>query len=95
MGRPVKLDLAIERGAYAPGSGRDNSSFKQYAPRSGNTVFIKGFDTSAGVDQIRSSLEEHFGSCGEITRISIPKDFESGQCKGSVGSPHRNALYLG
>lgn len=34
--------------------------------------------------QIRSSLEEHFGSCGEITRVSIPKDYETGASKGSV-----------
>nr|CAB3494467.1 unnamed protein product [Digitaria exilis] len=82
MGRPVRVDLAIERGAYTPGSGRDNSSFKKFAARSGNTVFIKGFDTSSGEDQIRSALEEHFASCGEITRISIPKDYETGASKG-------------
>lgn len=32
--------------------------------------------------QIRSSLEEHFGSCGDISRISIPKDYETGSAKG-------------
>jgi hypothetical protein len=45
--------------------------------------------------QIRSALEEHFGSCGEIVRISIPKDYETGASKGSVGSSHINALYFG
>lgn len=34
--------------------------------------------------QVRSSLEEHFGSCGEISRMSIPKDYESGSVKGYV-----------
>ena len=34
--------------------------------------------------QIRNSLEQHFSSCGEITRISIPKDYESGAVKGYV-----------
>lgn len=34
--------------------------------------------------QIRSSLEEHFGSCGEIKRVSIPKDRETGSNKGFV-----------
>jgi len=82
MGRPVKVDIAVERGAYTPGSGRDNGSFNKSAPRSGNTVFIKGFDTSSGEDQIRSALEKHFGSCGEIVRISIPKDYETGAPKG-------------
>jgi len=82
MGRLVRVDIAVERGAYTPGSGRDNSSFNKSAPRSGNTVFIKGFDTSSGEDQIRSALEKHFGSCGEIVRISIPKDYETGAPKG-------------
>lgn len=100
---------------------RDNSSFKKFAARSGNTVFIKGFDTSSGEDQvilssfcyhcvpffwnsisifiwhcvfaqIRSALEEHFASCGEITRISIPKDYETGASKGSV--LHISLLYI-
>jgi nucleolin len=34
--------------------------------------------------QIRSKLEQHFGSCGEVTRVSIPKDFDSGYVKGYV-----------
>lgn len=34
--------------------------------------------------QIRSSLEEHFGSCGEITRISVPKEYETGAPRGWV-----------
>ncbi|XLS78039.1 hypothetical protein HN51_062264 [Arachis hypogaea] len=28
--------------------------------------------------EIRASLNEHFGSCREISRVSVPKDFESG-----------------
>uniref|UniRef100_A0A0D9W9M5 RRM domain-containing protein n=1 Tax=Leersia perrieri TaxID=77586 RepID=A0A0D9W9M5_9ORYZ len=82
MGRPVKLDMARERGAYTPGSGGDNSSFKKPAQSSGNTIFIRGFDTSLDIHQIRGSLEEHFGSCGEITRVSVPKDYETGASKG-------------
>jgi len=52
MGRPVRVDIAVERGAYTPGSGRDNGSFHKSAPRSGNTVFIKGFNTSSGEDEV-------------------------------------------
>ena len=86
MGRPVRVDIAVERGAYTPGSGgfsisslvvllsgmassvyyqslsmwpefsvllrRDNGFFHKSAPRSGNTVFIKGFNTSSGEDQV-------------------------------------------
>ncbi|XP_058081512.1 uncharacterized protein LOC131229538 [Magnolia sinica] len=33
--------------------------------------------------QILSSLEEHFGTCGEIARISAPKDYDTGASKGS------------
>lgn len=34
--------------------------------------------------QIRSALEKHFGECGEITRVSIPSDYETGAIKGWV-----------
>jgi len=36
--------------------------------------------------QIKASLEKHFGSCGEIVRISIPKCRESGDVKGYISS---------
>lgn len=34
--------------------------------------------------QIKSSLEEHFGSCGEISRVSLLVDRETGALKGFV-----------
>ncbi|KAL0409157.1 UNVERIFIED_CONTAM: Nucleolin 2 [Sesamum radiatum] len=71
LGRPVRLDLARERGANTPKGGRAQ----------GQTIFVRGFNKYDGEDQIRSSLEEHFGSCGEITRVSIPKD-QDGAVKG-------------
>ncbi|RYR18348.1 hypothetical protein Ahy_B03g062960 isoform A [Arachis hypogaea] len=37
----------------------------------------RGFDKSLG-EEIRASLNEHFGSCREISRVSVLKDFESG-----------------
>ncbi|KAJ6398117.1 hypothetical protein OIU77_019014 [Salix suchowensis] len=43
---------------------------------------LRGFDKFGGEDEIRSSLQEHFGSCGEIKRISIPTDYETGAIKG-------------
>lgn len=39
---------------------------------------------SAFFFQIKASLEEHFGSCGEIQRISIPTFHDSGAVKGYV-----------
>ncbi|KAK1385425.1 Nucleolin 1 [Heracleum sosnowskyi] len=76
LGRQVKLDLAREKGAYTPASG-DDSHQKGGKPQ-GQTVFVRGFDTSDGEEQIRSALEKHFGSCGEIARVSIPQDREGG-----------------
>ncbi|CAA6668539.1 unnamed protein product [Spirodela intermedia] len=94
FGRQVRLDLARERGAFTPQSGlpvywamlclqEDNNSYQKGGRGSeSQTVFIKGFDRSLDEDQVRSSLEQHFGSCGEITRISVPKDYETGGPKG-------------
>ncbi|GFP92561.1 nucleolin 1 [Phtheirospermum japonicum] len=74
--REIRLDLARERGErgqYTPG---------QKGPRSdAQTIFVKGFDSYEGEDQIRASLKAHFGSCGEIQRVSIPKG-EDGNSKG-------------
>ncbi|KAI3453271.1 hypothetical protein Pfo_009934 [Paulownia fortunei] len=79
LGRPVRLDLAKERGSYTPYSGsKDTQSFQKGGRAQGQTIFVRGFNKYDGEDQIRSSLEEHFGSCGEITRISIPKDQDGG-----------------
>ncbi|XP_042053309.1 nucleolin 1-like [Salvia splendens] len=79
LGREVRLDMAKERGAATPFSGgRDSQSFQRGGAAQGQTVFIRGFNKFDGEDQIRSALEEHFGGCGEITRVSIPKDQEGG-----------------
>ncbi|KAM0960935.1 hypothetical protein ACFX13_020699 [Malus domestica] len=84
LGRDVRLDLARERGekgAYTPTGSESNSH--QKGPRGASkTIFIRGFDSSLGEDEIRSSLQEVFSSCGEITRVSIPKDYETGASKG-------------
>ncbi|KAI3812335.1 hypothetical protein L1987_17042 [Smallanthus sonchifolius] len=79
--RAVRLDLAKERGAYTPSEGNDRSSQKS-GQSQGLTVFVRGFGTDDGFDIVKSTLEEHFGQCGEISRMSIPKDFESGGPKG-------------
>ncbi|GMY17612.1 nucleolin 1 [Fagus crenata] len=81
IGRPVKLDFARERGQYTPNNGKENS-FQKGGRGQSHTAYVRGFDKSVGEDEIRSALQEHFGSCGEITRLSIPKDFESGSVKG-------------
>ncbi|KAL9265689.1 Nucleolin 2-like protein [Drosera capensis] len=80
-GRTLRLDFAGERGSYSPHS-KENNSFQKGGRAEEKSLFIRGFDKSLGEDQIRNALQEHFGSCGEITRVSIPKDYESGAVKG-------------
>lgn len=77
LGRQIKLDMAREKGAYTPASGNENSHQKG-GKAQGQTVFVRGFDTSDSEEQIRSALEKHFGSCGNISRVSIPQDREGG-----------------
>ncbi|XP_062090041.1 nucleolin 1 isoform X11 [Humulus lupulus] len=83
LGRGLRLDLAREKGQNATATpyNKERGSFQQSGGKS-NTVYIRGIDTSVGEDEIRSSLQEQFGECGEITRISIPKDYDSGSFKG-------------
>ncbi|XP_042398064.1 nucleolin 2-like isoform X1 [Zingiber officinale] len=71
FGRGVRLDVTRERGSYTPQSGKDN--YQKGSKGQSQTIFVKGFDRSLEEDQIMSSLEEHFGSCRGITRISIPR----------------------
>ncbi|XP_044396467.1 nucleolin 2 isoform X3 [Triticum aestivum] len=81
-GRPVRLDFACERGTITPGSRRDNSSFKKPGQSSSYAAFIRGFDSSLGEDENRRSLQQHLSSCGEITRVSIAKDYDTCASKG-------------
>ncbi|PWA66671.1 Nucleotide-binding, alpha-beta plait [Artemisia annua] len=77
MGRSVRLELARERGAFTPGS-RNEKPYKKCQ----GTVFVRGFDTKGGLDNVKNALEKHFGNCGEITRTSIPKYNDSGNLRG-------------
>ncbi|XP_047056272.1 nucleolin 2-like [Lolium rigidum] len=60
MGRSVRLNFAQERGAFTPGSGRDNNSFKNPGQSSNSTAFIIGFDSSLGEDQVIRSAKHFF-----------------------------------
>uniref|UniRef100_A0A453RW58 RRM domain-containing protein n=1 Tax=Aegilops tauschii subsp. strangulata TaxID=200361 RepID=A0A453RW58_AEGTS len=61
---------------------RDGGSFGKPSGGPSLSVFVKGFDSSQQEDAIRSSLQEHFSKCGEITRVSVPMDYENGASKG-------------
>lgn len=58
----------------------------------GQKIFVKGFDASLAEDDIRHALTEHFASCGEITRVSVPMDRETGSSKGCVTSSTTSIL---
>ncbi|KAB1206156.1 Nucleolin 2 [Morella rubra] len=81
LGRAVKLDFARERGAYTPQSGKESSNSFQRGGQT-HTAYVRGFDKYLGIDEIKGALENHFGSCGEMTRVSVPKDYETGDVKG-------------
>jgi nucleolin len=80
-GRAVRLDIAAERGASAPRT-RDGGSFGKPSGGPSLSVFVKGFDTSQQRDDINFALKEHFSKCGEVTRVSVPVDYETGECRG-------------
>jgi hypothetical protein len=70
LGRDVRLDLAREKGSNTPYS-KDSSSFPKGGSGQSQTIFVRGFDKSAGEDEVMIS---HCGSfkgqfCGpEISR---------------------------
>uniref|UniRef100_A0A804MJE2 RRM domain-containing protein n=1 Tax=Zea mays TaxID=4577 RepID=A0A804MJE2_MAIZE len=80
-GREVRHDFAKGRSTQNPRNGNDGS-FQKAARGNKNSIFIRGFDKNLSEDEIQSSLEQHFSDCGEMTRVSIPTDHESGAIKG-------------
>ncbi|XP_013637896.1 PREDICTED: nucleolin 1-like [Brassica oleracea var. oleracea] len=83
LGRDIRLDVAQERGerpAYTPQSGA-GGNFRS-SGGGGQSIFVKGFDSSLPEEDIKSALSAHFASCGDITRVSVPCDRETGASKG-------------
>ncbi|KAI3841893.1 hypothetical protein MKX03_024970 [Papaver bracteatum] len=70
-GRHDKLDFSRERGDRG-----DRGAFTPqsggYQKPEGRTIYIRGFDISM----------DNFGTCGNISRVSIPKDYDTGAAKG-------------
>ncbi|EOA22764.1 hypothetical protein CARUB_v10003477mg, partial [Capsella rubella] len=48
------------------------------------TILVRGFDCSFPRDDIKSSLEKHFGSCGKITRVFVPVECHTNSPLGFV-----------
>lgn len=76
------LELARQRGVYTRGS----SSMDTFSQRGGEgqvkTIYVRGFKSSDSYDNIKITLVKHFEKCGDITRVGILKDHESGLPKG-------------
>jgi nucleolin len=79
-GRQIKVDIS-EKKANTPHGERTPRGNGASATDT-TTVFVKGFDTSEGEDAARAALNEAFGACGEITRMRLPTDRDSGELKG-------------
>ncbi|XP_028766984.1 nucleolin 1 isoform X3 [Neltuma alba] len=77
----IRLDLAHEKIVHSFNSGIHGNTENSGSVES-QTVFVRGFDTSLREDEIRTSLGEHFSSCGLISRISIARDYDTGSTKG-------------
>ncbi|KAE9605221.1 hypothetical protein Lal_00024837 [Lupinus albus] len=79
---PIRIVLARERSKYTLRSSNFGETFQSGASVRLHTIFVAGFNKSLTEEKIKTSLEEHFSSCGEITRISIPKYPDSVSVKG-------------
>ncbi|GKE35041.1 hypothetical protein Tco_1454363, partial [Tanacetum coccineum] len=66
MGRSVGLELAKERGAFTPGS-RNEKPYK----KAQGTVFVPGFDTKGGLDNVKNALEKHIGNSLELDQSKV------------------------
>ncbi|KFM24009.1 Protein gar2 [Auxenochlorella protothecoides] len=74
-GREVYIESTTEREQRTPGQDR-------FAASEGQTLFVKGFDSSLGEDDVRAALTEAFGAYGEVTNVRLPTDRETGSMRG-------------
>ncbi|VVB09580.1 unnamed protein product [Arabis nemorensis] len=70
----------------------------------GQTIFVRGFDCSFPIDDIKSTLTKHFSSCGEVWRVFLPYECKTGSPLGfgfvnMIRDAHKglalNGTYLG
>ncbi|ESQ48039.1 hypothetical protein EUTSA_v10020940mg [Eutrema salsugineum] len=89
LGRDVRLDTANEKRASnttprSSNAARNYQSSDKGQGSQSKTIFVRGFDSSLGEHEIKSALRDHFSACGEITRIAIPTDPETGAIRGNA-----------
>ncbi|KFK23548.1 hypothetical protein AALP_AAs66918U001200 [Arabis alpina] len=46
------------------------------------TLFIRGFDPCRSMDDVKTALRKHLGSCGVITRVFVPTECKTGATVG-------------
>ncbi|WVZ22682.1 hypothetical protein V8G54_001226 [Vigna mungo] len=80
--RHIRVDLAKGKGEHAHSRSNWSNLFQKCERDQSPIIYVRGFCSSLPIEKIKASLEEHFGSCGAIARISIPKHRESGDVKG-------------
>ncbi|XP_013638664.1 PREDICTED: nucleolin 2 isoform X6 [Brassica oleracea var. oleracea] len=83
LGRTIRLSDANAK--PAPRSSNADGNFQSNRKGEGSqvkTIFVSKFDKSVAERDMRCALREHFSDCGEITRISLPCDQETGATRG-------------
>ncbi|XP_058748107.1 nucleolin 2-like isoform X2 [Vicia villosa] len=81
MNHPVKVGIAPGEGEHFPNRSL-SIQFQNCEDFQPLTVYVVGFNTSLAEEKIKASLHNHFKSCGEIARISLPRNRDSGAIKG-------------
>ncbi|EOA30015.1 hypothetical protein CARUB_v10013117mg [Capsella rubella] len=96
LGRDVRLDLANESARNTPRSSNPGRIAEGSQSRK---LFVNGFNSSLGEDELKSAFRTLFSTCGEVARISIPVDRETGAIRGmafiDMKSGFNEALQLG
>ncbi|XP_022570370.2 nucleolin 2 isoform X12 [Brassica napus] len=83
LGRTIRLSDANAK--PAPRSSNADGNFQSNRKGEGSqvkTIFVSKFDKSVAERDMICALREHFSDCGEITRISLPCDQETGATRG-------------
>uniref|UniRef100_A0A1J3G5U4 Nucleolin 2 n=1 Tax=Noccaea caerulescens TaxID=107243 RepID=A0A1J3G5U4_NOCCA len=62
----------------------------EYEMKNPRTIFVKGFDCSLALDDIKNKLTQVFSSCGEVSEIYLPYHCKTGSSIGFAFINMRN-----
>ena len=87
LGRNLRTDSAQERrqstgGGFGAGGGGEERPKREPRESDERTAFVKGFPREMSEDDIRNGLFEAFAECGEVWKVRIPTDRDTGEIKG-------------